>query len=111
MPVVVCGPAVPAGVPSRAVSAQRLRFARISFKRQQHDTSGVDPITRRSRGLNVLLGALMKNILGDLPNGSAGSAGEEDSQPSTEWRNGWIGLVILLWGVLGFAAAIAATLD
>jgi len=52
----------------------------------------------------------MKNILNGFPTGFVKSADDEDAL-ATEWRNGWIGLVILLWGVLGFAAAIAATLD
>jgi hypothetical protein len=52
----------------------------------------------------------MKNISGDVPN-SFGPAEAEDMLPPTRWRNGWIALAMLLWGVLGFAAAIAATLD
>ena len=58
----------------------------------------------------ILLSASMKNILNGFPTGFVKSADDEGA-PATEWRNGWIGLVILLWGVLGFAAAIAATLD
>ncbi|HEY0526785.1 MAG TPA: hypothetical protein VGD08_25560 [Stellaceae bacterium] len=58
----------------------------------------------------ILLSASMKNILNGFPTGFVKSADDEDAT-ATEWRNGWIGLVILLWGVLGFAAAIAATLD
>ena len=58
----------------------------------------------------ILLSASMKNILNGFPTGFVKSADDEDAL-ATEWRNGWIGLVILLWGVLGFAAAIAATLD
>jgi hypothetical protein len=55
----------------------------------------------------------MKNILDGIPTGSATPGDDEDlPPPPMGWRNGWwVGLVILLWGALGFAAAIAATLD
>jgi hypothetical protein len=52
----------------------------------------------------------MKNIFDGNPTDLAASADDEDTI-AAGWRNGWIGLAILLWGVLGFAAAIAATLD